>query len=781
MLAQAEQQNRELKKQQQQQQQQQQQHQQHQQHQHQQQQQHHAQQQQQQQQQQAFNAAHMSASNQRKSYEAMIADINKVAEYSSKIGSYSHEAKVNKWLAEQTAMSEQMGAEYLSAPRRRRPRVDPSLLDWKKLTGEENVAVINRLTGKKVTGSKAPQLKRLGQWLMENPMFDVDPKWAELVKERGNLPHDLQKRLPGTDRGSNKGKSPGRPPMMPSPTSQQSQNQANLAATSMASGLNFSSLGNLNNSLLSGLSLGNFDPKNNPLLMPFGGLPNLGALGGLGNIGNLSNMSLTNSLFANLAGLGLPSLAGMEAALGGAATSQAETNVVNSVSGKNSSSTSATSTSKSRNKMDSQSKSSAPSTSTSSSMPTNTPFPFFFPNPSLLYTPLGLGGLNPFSMQPGGVSSAYESLAQCGLLNPPNSSGASTSSRKPSSSSSSRAREQREQRDQREQREQRDQRELADSLKRKEAEKKSRYSLDPGLTLQQYTDMALAHGSEDRRRSEPERNEKKETIELSEIADLSARLERKSKEQEMKEALEQLSRTSAELLTRNLEDLQRPLKRGRSSDHHQISEQQQIPSSLEVTLEPVSKRTRVETVESTPKVTVTEANVEVETILRPLPITAKRAPSPQQQPPPQSPAPPPVTVTPPIVAPPPQPSPVPSPTPAPAPVPVPAPPAQEESATLNTSSNSNKEIVESQPVEETTPQASTKADSSNNKTLETEEENKASTKSKKSRSGKRANVEPPPERKNLRSSAGRQARAAAERQARLEGEQHADQHESHGD
>lgn len=79
----------------------------------------------------------------------MIANMNKVADYSANIGSYSHEAKVNKWLAEQT-MSEQLGAEYLSAPRRRRPRVDPSLLDWKKLTGEENVAVINRLTGKKV-------------------------------------------------------------------------------------------------------------------------------------------------------------------------------------------------------------------------------------------------------------------------------------------------------------------------------------------------------------------------------------------------------------------------------------------------------------------------------------------------------------------------------------------------------------------------------------------------------------------------------------------------------
>lgn len=41
-------------------------------------------------------------------------------------------------------------ADFLAAPRRRRPRVDPTLLDWKKLTGEENVSVINRTTGKKV-------------------------------------------------------------------------------------------------------------------------------------------------------------------------------------------------------------------------------------------------------------------------------------------------------------------------------------------------------------------------------------------------------------------------------------------------------------------------------------------------------------------------------------------------------------------------------------------------------------------------------------------------------
>lgn len=39
----------------------------------------------------------------------------------------------------------------------------------KNLTGEENVSVINKLTGKRISGSKAPQLKRLSQWLNENP------------------------------------------------------------------------------------------------------------------------------------------------------------------------------------------------------------------------------------------------------------------------------------------------------------------------------------------------------------------------------------------------------------------------------------------------------------------------------------------------------------------------------------------------------------------------------------------------------------------------------------
>ncbi|KAL3243975.1 hypothetical protein MRX96_019554 [Rhipicephalus microplus] len=71
-----------------------------------------------------------------------------------------------------------------SRRRGRRPRLDPSKLDPHCLTGDENVSVINRLTGKKITGSKAPPLKHLAEWLEKNPMFDVDPKWSQLVKER---------------------------------------------------------------------------------------------------------------------------------------------------------------------------------------------------------------------------------------------------------------------------------------------------------------------------------------------------------------------------------------------------------------------------------------------------------------------------------------------------------------------------------------------------------------------------------------------------------------------
>lgn len=437
-------------------------------------------------------------------------------------------------------------------------------------------------------------------------MFDVDPKWAELVKERGNLPHDLQKRLPPSERK----KGPGRPPLLSSPPGQQSSVSQ---ATSLASTLPFPSLASaglsslsaagLNpSSLLSGLSLGGFDPKNNPLLLPFGGMPNMSALGSMSGLGNLGNMSLTNSLFANLAGLGLPSLAGMDG----------------SELGSSGPSTSGTGKTKTRKPTDTERghSSSKPPVSSSSNIPSSA-LPFFFPNPGLLYTPLGLGGLNPFSMQPGSMSSAYDSLAQqCGLLNgslgvsgtstptlQPSSSRAghkSGSSSRPAtmtstSSSSSTTANHRHQRTatrdalDRQQQQQLQQlllphdTHLLESLSRastmeaalrsekrvREAERKDaaekrlrdgerKESLE-NLSRNTVTDFATR--SEERpvkKFKEGERKESVESLARNFMPDSSPHSEewfsRKTKESEMKEALENLCKTSAEFLARNTEE-----------------------------------------------------------------------------------------------------------------------------------------------------------------------------------------------------------------------------------
>jgi len=64
---------------------------------------------------------------------------------------FSHDAKVNKWLAEHANMTPERppSPEFVDR-RRRRPRTDPLMLDWNKLSGEENVPVIHRVSGKKV-------------------------------------------------------------------------------------------------------------------------------------------------------------------------------------------------------------------------------------------------------------------------------------------------------------------------------------------------------------------------------------------------------------------------------------------------------------------------------------------------------------------------------------------------------------------------------------------------------------------------------------------------------
>ena len=83
-------------------------------------------------------------------------------------------------------------------------------MEWmSNLSGDEHVTVLNRFTGKKLSGTQGPKLKFLAQWLIENPMFDVDPKWAELVKNKETL-----KNFSLENQGSaQKRKGPGRPPM----------------------------------------------------------------------------------------------------------------------------------------------------------------------------------------------------------------------------------------------------------------------------------------------------------------------------------------------------------------------------------------------------------------------------------------------------------------------------------------------------------------------------------------------------------------------------------------
>ncbi|KAJ2953582.1 hypothetical protein O0L34_g1186 [Tuta absoluta] len=298
---------------------------------------------------------------------------------------YSHEAKVNKWLAEQAAVE----------ARRRPPAPAPSLAP------DERVPVVHRVTGKRIAGHKAPQLKHLAQWIAENPMYDIDSKWTEGIKEHVKLPQDVRGQRHSPMHSAQPERKKGRPPsldaaaasvlspahlnqglaglnpaLLASLSSLSAFDPKTLAATlSNLTGFDPKLLNTFDPKLLTSLS--SFDPKNNPLLSSFGSMPNL--------LGNLTG----GNIFANLAGLGLPGFSGLDMnALGGTSTSG-----------------------------DSKSKSSSSSStktgSASGSKSSNAQFPFVFPNPNMLYPQLGLGGLNPFGMH-SGMSSAYDALGLLG-------------------------------------------------------------------------------------------------------------------------------------------------------------------------------------------------------------------------------------------------------------------------------------------------------------------------------------------------------------------------------
>lgn len=296
--------------------------------------------------------------------------------------SYSHEAKVNKWLAEQASVDT------------RRRGTTPCLAP------EERVPVVHRVTGKRIVGHKAPQLKHLAQWIAENPMYDIDSKWTEGIKEHVKLPQDVrsQRHSPMQSTSSMSERKKGRPPTIDSTSANVlsanahlNQNMAGLNPALLASlsslsafdpktlaatlsnltGFDPKLLNSFDPKLLSSLS--SFDSKNSPLLNSFGSMPNL-----LGNIAG-------GNIFANLAGLGLPGFSSLDMnSLGGATTS------------------------------DNKTKSRKPSEggSATGSKSSNAQFPFVFPNPNMLYPQLGLSGLNPFGMHTG-MTSAYDAL---GLL-----------------------------------------------------------------------------------------------------------------------------------------------------------------------------------------------------------------------------------------------------------------------------------------------------------------------------------------------------------------------------
>ncbi|KAL5021350.1 hypothetical protein ScPMuIL_000505 [Solemya velum] len=252
-----------------------------------------------------------------------------------------------------------MESQELPEKRRgRRPRLDPALLDYEKLSGEENVSVINRLTGKKITGAKAPPLRYLAEWLEQNPMFDVDSKWADLVKAKGNLPRMLYSRLLGDRRRGRPKDGAFTHPLL-------STELATQAAQMNA----FASLGNAG--LLPGF------PKM-PMNMPFGALPNLG----------LSNPMLGIPGFS-IPGFALPSL-------GKSTESESKKDL------------------KTPEKKDSEKKDSR-SPSCSSATTPHPSFPIMY-NP-LMYSPLlAAQGMRNMTL-PSGIPTSFASLAQSSVLN----------------------------------------------------------------------------------------------------------------------------------------------------------------------------------------------------------------------------------------------------------------------------------------------------------------------------------------------------------------------------
>jgi len=138
--------------------------------------------------------------------EAQMTDLNKLQEVLGHLGGNPADAKVQKWLADHMGVTPERpltpGSSATATSKRpsstSSSSAGPGWMEWmSRLSGEEHVTVFNRSTGKKLSGADAPKLKNLPQWFIENPMFEVDPKWADEVRSKE----------------PEKKKGPGRPPL----------------------------------------------------------------------------------------------------------------------------------------------------------------------------------------------------------------------------------------------------------------------------------------------------------------------------------------------------------------------------------------------------------------------------------------------------------------------------------------------------------------------------------------------------------------------------------------
>merc|ERR1719483_1588024 len=214
----------------------------------------------------------------KKATEGQMTDLTKLQEMLGPLSGNPADAKVQKWLADQMGVTPERPitpGSSATATSSKRPastsssQAGPASMEWmSKLSGEEHVTVFNRSTGKKLSGTNGPKLKCLAQWLIENPMFEVDPKWAE----------DVRTKEPEKKKG------PGRPPIDDPPAHKQHK------TSSPGVGPSYNSMAGLGLDLKNPMSsLAALDPKNPNSLATLYGLdpkkldPMTAAMLGLGD------------------------------------------------------------------------------------------------------------------------------------------------------------------------------------------------------------------------------------------------------------------------------------------------------------------------------------------------------------------------------------------------------------------------------------------------------------------------------------------------------------------